>query len=162
MAAPAPAVADAPPFEGGQDPAPAPAPAEGVHPHADKYGKLPYHALKVDAAGNPTAKITEVPKDYDVSKNWTLKKDNFETEAVYYRWKQYDAQKRADDFGQKAEDAERVAASGNASKAKRLLEMQRRLDELKQQMADENDDPEQYLSGAVLAPEDQAAAAPAS
>jgi len=108
--------------------------APGENPHKDKYGKVPYPALKVDSEGAPTAKLEAVPQDYSVQKHWVLKKTDFATDAVYYRFKQWDAQKKVDHFKQQAEDAERLGTSENASKAKKLLEMQRRIATLKAQM----------------------------
>jgi len=108
--------------------------APGENPHKDKNGKVPYPALKVDSEGAPTAKLEAVPQDYAVQKHWVLKKTDFATDAVYYRFKQWDAQKKVDRFRQQAEDAERLGTSENASKAKKLLEMQRRIATLKAQM----------------------------
>jgi hypothetical protein len=108
--------------------------APGENPHKDKNGRVPYPALKVDSEGAPTAKLEAVPQDYSVQKHWVLKKTDFATDAVYYRFKQWDTQKKVDRFKQQAEDAERLGTSENASKAKKLLEMQRRIATLKAQM----------------------------
>lgn len=115
------------------------------HPHADRYGNIPYHGLKVDAEGEPTVKLTEVPEDWDRHNHIMLRQKNFETEALYLDWRALEYERRAKEMREKAEESRKLGDSADRGKAKRLLAMRKKMAALADELRDSGIDVDSIL-----------------
>lgn len=123
-----------------------------VAPHADTYGHVPHPGLEVDENGDPTVKLTAVPgteggheEVWHRSKHQTLKTDDFETEALYFRWKAFEHRVRADEFDQKAEESTKLGSSKDRKQAKQLLTAKNKLEALTAKLKAEGFDVDEIL-----------------
>lgn len=94
------------------------------------------------------AKLTEVPKDFDFSKNRPLRRKDFADDGKFFLYKAAECDAKAADFRKKAEEAGKLGAGKEKGKAKRLLKMQEKMAELKKQLSEQGIDVEALLKDA--------------
>lgn len=113
-------------------------------------GKKPVKEKKTRQAYTPTVDdpswvnedglLTALPEDYDPRAHLPLKRKDFADEALYYEWLAGVYEVRAKKLRQKAVDFKKMGSVRDRGKAKRLLNMQKRMAELRKQLEDEGVD----------------------
>lgn len=110
------------------------------------------------AVGTELLKVA-VPEGYNFDVNKPLKKKNFVTEDLFYMYRAAEMEHKAAQFRAKAEEAKKLGTGTEKNKAKKLIKMQERIEELKQSLAAQGIDVEKLL--AELAAKNAAEAAEA-
>lgn len=112
------------------------APAETpANPLADKRGRIPFPALQVDEDGNPTQLLTELPgDDFDSEKHQPLKRSHFKAEYLWFELKAIEADAKAAEYREKAEEAKKLGDSEDRAKKKKLLMHVKKQQELIKQL----------------------------
>lgn len=98
----------------------------------EKVTKVDYPGLK-NAEGESVL-LTEVPADHDSKLHKPLKKANFENEATYLRMKADEFEAKAVALRKEADVSEKMGSKSERAKAKKLVQMQERMAELKKQL----------------------------
>lgn len=78
--------------------------------------------------------LEEWPEDFDSSKHKTLKKTHFKCESIWYFHQADIAEARAKKLREEGEEAKKLGSSKDAAKAKKLLTMLKKSEELKEQL----------------------------
>jgi hypothetical protein len=97
-------------------------------PKKEKKGR-PAHP----AVGNEDTKVypfTETPKDFDFKAMKGLKKKDFATDEAFFLYKAAEAEYKIGMWNARAEEAKTMGSSKERSKAKRLVRMQGKVEEL--------------------------------
>ena len=100
--------------------------------------KNPYPGL-FDAEG-AQVKLTELPEDYDPKAHKPLKKSDFAHDYVFMRVQAGMLQARAERMFEEALTLEKLGSPKDRVKAKKLIAMQKRMEELKAELAGEGID----------------------
>jgi hypothetical protein len=112
---------------------------------AGKVEKTFYPGLKVDEKGNPTERVEGVPEDFDDAKHKVLRRRDFTDEAIWFDLRADEYEVRAKDYRQQAVDYRKLGSVVDRAKAKRLLAMQKRMNELMEQLESQGIDVEALL-----------------
>ena len=110
---------------------------------------MPFHGLKNEQG--ETIKLKEVPETYDEKVHRPLRKENFEGDDWYYIHKAEQLEAQAQWNRKQAEDYRKLGGVQDRAKAKRLLDMQSRMAELKAQLAADGVDVEALMGGNAVA-----------
>lgn len=90
-----------------------------------------------DEEGKPTElKIKEVPADFDPKVHMHLKKTDFESDGAFLRFRAAQLRAQAAKFETEAELADKLGSRADRQKAKKLIAMQSKMEELRKQLAD--------------------------
>lgn len=125
---------------------PGTADAKAAKPAKEKIVKILHPALEADKDGKPTKKLKEIPADLNVKRHKPLMRKNFEDESMFFELKAREFDAKAADFRKQAVEYKALGGAAKSGAAKRLLAMQKRIDELKKQLTDQGLD-----VGAILA-----------
>lgn len=91
-----------------------------------------------DDDGNPTTvQLKEVPKDWDPQKHKGLRRKDFADDALFFDWRADRLELQAKGYRQQAEEFRKLGSVKDRARAKKLLSMQKRIEDLKQQLAGE-------------------------
>ena len=110
----------------------------------EKKARVPHPAL-FNAAGE-AVKLTSIPADFDPKLHKPLKRKDFESEAAFMRMQADEFEARAKRLRVEAEQAEKLGNTKDRAKAKKLLGMQKRIEELKAEMSKDGFDIDQLLA----------------
>ncbi len=90
------------------------------------------------SVGNKDAKVypftKTVPKDFDFKVHKPLKKRDFASDHLFYEFRALEMDNKAVTFRKQAEEAKTLGSSQDRGRAKRLVKMTEKMDELKQQL----------------------------
>jgi len=99
--------------------------------------------------GNKDEKIypfkAAVPEGYNFKEFKPLKKKDFVDDATYLEYRAAECEAKAVAFKAQAEEARKIGSSKDKQKAKRLIKLQEKMDELKKQLQDQGIDVESLL-----------------
>lgn len=105
---------------------------------AKKVVKIEYPGL-VDAEGNEV-RLTAIPKDFDHKTMKPLGRKDFADESLWFEMQAERCEAKAKHYRQAAADFKKLGNVKDRAKAKKLVQMQRRFDELKAQLASQGID----------------------
>jgi len=88
----------------------------------------------------PEGGLTEVPADFDPKKHKPLKRKDFKDESVFLLSRAAELEKKAAWYRTEAENVKKLGSVKDRVKAKRLLAMQKRMQELQASLAAEGVD----------------------
>lgn len=110
--------------------------AQPADPLADTQGRVYHPALNVDAEGNPQTLLKEgtAPEGFHHRKHRPLVKSHFASEDLYYDYQSELYAKKSADAKEKAEEIRKLGTSGDRTKAKKLLTLTKRMEDLKRQL----------------------------
>lgn len=97
------------------------------------------HPALFNKAGE-RVKLAEVPENFDAKIHSPLKARDFEHDYVYMRWQADQLEDKAKRLRSQAEQSEKLGDSKDRAKAKKLIAMTKRIEELKSQLADDGVD----------------------
>ena len=112
---------------------------------AEKQSKVSYPGLFNEAGED--IKLTTIPTDWDHKLHQPLTRKSFEDESLWFTMRAVDCEKRAKFYRDAAEDHKKLGNVKDRAKAKKLVQMQKRFDELKAQLASQGVDVDSLLSG---------------
>jgi len=104
------------------------------------------------AKGRKGFKISETPYDVAMPDGFNfddykpLKKKNFAQEYTYFEHRALAAEHRAAKFRQMAKDSKKYGSTADRAKARRLVKLQTKMEELKTQLIEQGVDVEQLLA----------------
>ncbi len=105
----------------------------GTEDDAGKKKKRIPHPL-VDNADEKKYPFDGVPDDFDASKHSSLKKKDFKLDHMYFTYRADHLEATVKDMRSKAELAKKLGSSKDRAKAKRLVKMQSKMKELREQL----------------------------
>lgn len=103
----------------------------------EKVKRVDLDLTTVDPQFLKDGKLTQVPPGYDPKKFNPLKKSHFVDEATYFEVQAARFEKQAAAFRAKAEESRKLGGVKDRGKAKRLLQMQKRMAELQASLINE-------------------------
>jgi len=102
-----------------------------------------------DLVGSKDAKVypfqTSVPDGYDFAAHKSLKKRDFAAEWLYLEFRAKDMDYRAEKFRKQAEASKKLGSVADRAKAKRLVRLQDKMEELKKQLQEQGVDVDSLL-----------------
>jgi len=87
-----------------------------------------------------------VPEKFDFAKNKPLKKTDFKNEDLFFEYKAAECDAKAIVFRAKAEESKKLGSTKDRAKAKRLLKMQEKMAELREQLEADGVNVEELLA----------------
>lgn len=120
----------------GSNPAAPPSAAPGTkEPKAkkekkDKVKKAWHPALEPDAEGKPTKTIAKIPDDFDPKLHRPFGRKNLEDESLWYEIQARKFEAKAADCRRQGEEAKKLGSVKDKQSAKKLLALQKRIDEV--------------------------------
>lgn len=109
-----------------------------------KPGRVAYPGLK--AADGTDVKLKAIPTDWDRKAHKGFSRKNFEDDALYLEWRAQQFDHAAAALRKQAEESKKLGNVKDRAKAKRLLQLQKRLGELQKQLADQGINVEALLA----------------
>jgi hypothetical protein len=105
-----------------------------------------YPGLKVDDKKNPTVKIEKIPDDFNPKDHLPLRRRDFVDEATWFEMKADEFAAKATSFRTQASNYRKLGSLKDRARAKKLVAMQARMDELKTQLAAQGINVDELLS----------------
>lgn len=124
--------------------APKAAAKPGTKDDKGKKGEKPAKATKV-TYDVPEGGLTEVPEDYDPKQHKPLKKADFKEEWTYLEFQASIHEAKAAALHEKAAESKKLGSSKDRAKKKKLLTLQKRLNELAEELAGQGVDVDDLL-----------------
>jgi hypothetical protein len=91
--------------------------------------------------GNKNADVypfkVPVPENFDFDTFKALKKRDFASDEMFYRYRAAEMEHKAAGFITKAEEAKKMGSAADRGKAKRLIKLQEKMAELKKQLTEQ-------------------------
>lgn len=115
---------------------------------AKKESKRKQHPL-VGSKDDNVYPFAEMPDDFDFVKMKSLNKKDFESDHQFFIYKAADADYRAEDYRERAEEAKTLGSSKERAKAKRLVKMQEKIAELRAQLEEDGVNVDALLENAA-------------
>lgn len=112
---------------------------------AKRTQRVTFPGLEPDDDDNATLKLKEIPKEFDLKVYFPLKRGDFEDETLWLIARAELYEKKAAAYRAEAKDWEKLGAIKDRTKAKKLVAMQRRMSELKEQLASQGIDVDALL-----------------
>ena len=107
--------------------------------------ELPQHPV-VATAIKTGGQIAAMPEDFLFGKQAQIKRNTFELDHEYFKYRAKHLRFQADKFDARAEEAEKFGSKKDRSAAGRLLKMQSKIDELRTQLEDSGVDVDAMLA----------------
>lgn len=115
---------------------------------AEKESKRQEHPL-VGVDDSDVYPFTDVPEDFDYKAHRPLKKVDFRADHFFFAYKASEAEYRAADFRDREEEARTLGSSKERGKAKRLIKMQEKMEELRASLESDGVDVDAVLTKAA-------------
>lgn len=94
-------------------------------------------------------KMHTVPSDYDPKKFKPLKRGDFTSESVWYKFRAFLCDLQSQAYLKQAEEAEKLGSAKDRQKAKRLQRLRSQLDELTKELSGQGIDVDAILAAAA-------------
>lgn len=131
---------------------PGTADATGKKEKKEKVVRVAYPGLKNEAG--EAVKLTSRPTDFDLKKHKPLRPADFEDEGIWYEMKAEAHDKIAANLREKADEVRKVGPIKEKGKAKKLLQMQKRMAELTEHLKKQGVDVDALLKAAMSGSEE--------
>lgn len=122
------------------------APPEAPPAEKKEPKRIAHPDLLTDDEGQPTAKIKEIPKDYDRTKHLPLRRRDFEDEAKWFDMRANEFDVKAFAHRKMAEEFRTLGSAKDRAKARRLVSMQKQMADLRKTLEDEGVDVDALLA----------------
>lgn len=109
----------------------------------EKKQRVKYPGLTKDGKA---VKLAAIPDDYDPKVHKPLGRKDLEDESLWYELKARDFERKAKLMREKGEESKKLGSVADRAKAKRLLALQKRFNELKQKLTSQGMDVESLLN----------------
>lgn len=90
-----------------------------------------------------------MPEGFDFATNKPLKKRDYSADYLFYEYRALEMDFKAATFRKQAEEAKKLGSAKDRSRAKRLVKLQEKMDELKKQLTEQGVDVNELLSAAA-------------
>ena len=113
---------------------------------AEKVQKIDYPGLK-NEKGEDVKLKGGVPDDFDPKIHNSLKRKDFEDESQWFIMQAERCEAKAKSYREEAAEWKRLGSTQDRARAKKLLNMQKKFDALKEQLAAQGVDVDELLAG---------------
>lgn len=125
----------------------------------EKKVRVKYSAPENAAWVNEDGKLIAAPEDFDPKANKPLQRKDFADEATFFEMQANVYEARAKRCREKAEESKKLGGAKDKQKAKKLISMTKRLNELKASLQEEGFDVDSLMASLNGADDEEAATA---
>lgn len=104
-------------------------------PEKAKVVRVLHPALQPDGEGKATTKLKEIPADFNPKLHKPLTRKHFEDESIFLELKAREFDAKAANLRKQAEELKKIGTVKDRGAAKKLLSLQKRIDELTKDLA---------------------------